>query len=69
MKLKIIISAALLTSILPCVAQTNPLIVPAKVRLPKDSAILPSLLEALNGFLKEKEKPNSENSFVLKKNF
>jgi hypothetical protein len=47
-------------------AQTNPLIVPANVSLPKDTLIVNHLLKSLNGFLSQKESPNKENVFVLK---
>jgi hypothetical protein len=47
-------------------AQTNPLIVPANVALPKDTLIANHLLKSLNGFLSQKESPNKENVFVLK---
>nr|WP_315195183.1 hypothetical protein [uncultured Flavobacterium sp.] len=47
-------------------AQTNPLIVPANVILPKDTLIANHLLKSLNGFLNQKESPNKENVFVLK---
>ena len=47
-------------------AQTNPLIVPANVVLPKDTLIANHLLKSLNGFLSQKESPNKENVFVLK---
>lgn len=47
-------------------AQTNSLIVPANVVLPKDTLIANHLLKSLNGFLNQKESPNKENVFVLK---
>jgi hypothetical protein len=47
-------------------AQTNSLIVPANVVLPKDTLIANHLLKSLNGFLSQKESPNKENVFVLK---
>lgn len=47
-------------------AQTNPLIVPANVVLPKDTLIANHLLKSLNGFLSQKESPNKENLYVLK---
>ncbi|PJJ09650.1 hypothetical protein CLU83_3016 [Flavobacterium sp. 1] len=47
-------------------AQTNPLIVPANVVLPKDTLIANHLLKSLNGFLSQKERLNKENVFVLK---
>jgi hypothetical protein len=47
-------------------AQTNPLIVPANVVLPKDTLVANHLIKSLNGFLSQKESPNKENVFVLK---
>jgi hypothetical protein len=47
-------------------AQTNSLIVPANVILPKDTLIAKQLVKSLNGFLSQKESPNKENIFVLK---
>ncbi|WP_264565670.1 hypothetical protein [Flavobacterium sp. N3904] len=47
-------------------AQTNPLIVPANVVLPKDTLVAKQLVKSLNGFLSQKESPNKENVFVLK---
>lgn len=48
------------------IAQTNSLIVPANVVLPKDTLIAKQLVKSLNGFLGQKESPNKENVFVLK---
>lgn len=47
-------------------AQTNPLIVPVNVILPKDTLVSKQLIKSLNGFLSQKESPNKENIFVLK---
>ena len=47
-------------------AQTNPLIVPSNIVLPKDTLIANHLLKSLNGFLSQKESPNKENVFILK---
>lgn len=47
-------------------AQTNPLIVPANVILPKDTLVAKQLVKSLNAFLGQKESPNKENIFVLK---
>lgn len=47
-------------------AQSNPLIVPTNVNLPKDTLVTNHLIKSLNGFLSLKENPNKENTFVLK---
>jgi hypothetical protein len=47
-------------------SQTNPLIVPANIVLPKDTLVAKQLVKSLNGFLSQKESPNKENIFVLK---
>jgi hypothetical protein len=47
-------------------AQTNPLIVPANIVLPKDTLVAKQLVESLNGFLSQKESPNKENTYILK---
>lgn len=47
-------------------AQTNPVIIPSSVILPKDTLITNHLLKSINGFLGQKEGPNKENTFVLK---
>ncbi|WP_281238074.1 hypothetical protein [Flavobacterium praedii] len=47
-------------------AQTNPLIVPANIVLPKDTLVAKQLVESLNGFLNQKESPNKENTYILK---
>jgi hypothetical protein len=47
-------------------AQTNPLIIPTNVVLPKDTLVAKHLLKSLNGFLSQKENTNKENLYVLK---
>jgi hypothetical protein len=47
-------------------AQTNSLIIPTNVVLPKDSLVAKQLVKSLNGFLSQKESPNKENSYILK---
>lgn len=47
-------------------AETSELIIQANVNLPKDTLVRNQLLSDLNNFLSQKEKPNSENTFVLK---
>src|SRR6185369_9385612 len=49
-------------------AQADTVIIPTFTRLPSDSTTRLSLIKSLNGFLKQKEKPNNENTFVLKEN-
>jgi len=43
-------------------------IVQKGVHLPKDSIVSGQLISSLNGFLSQKEKPNRDNTFVLKEN-
>lgn len=47
-------------------AQNNPLIIQLKINLPNDSILKMQLINSINGFLSQKEKPNKENTFVLK---
>jgi hypothetical protein len=47
-------------------AQTNSLIIPANVVLPKDTLVAKQLVKSLNGFLSQKESPNKENTYILK---
>jgi hypothetical protein len=47
-----------------CHAQS--VIIPAFIKLPKDSLIKTQLISSLNNFLAQKERPNKENPFVLK---
>ena len=49
-------------------AQTDTVIIQPFIRLPEDSTIRFQLIKSLNGFLSQKEKPNNENTFVLKEN-
>ena len=46
--------------------QSNPIIIPNNIFLPKDSIVKKQLISDLNGFLSQKEKPNNQNTFVLK---
>jgi len=48
------------------ISVAQPVIIPGNVNLPTDSSFNYSLITALNGFLNQKEKPNRENTFVLK---
>ena len=47
-------------------SQTNSLIIPTNVVLPKDSLVAKQLVKSLNGFLSQKESPNKENTYILK---
>ena len=44
------------------------IIIEKGINLPKDSVVSKQLISSLNGFLAQKEKPNKENTFVLKAN-
>src|SRR5882672_5778443 len=66
MKSQLIIFTALLGLIGMASAQNRTVIVPSNIRLPKDSLTTQQLIKTLNGFLNEKERPNQENTFVLK---
>jgi len=55
-----------LVVLLRVAAQSNSLIVPGNISLPKDTILKKQLLADINGFLSQKSKPNSENVFVLK---
>ena len=47
-------------------SQEKKLNVPSYILLPQDTIISNNLLKSLNGFLSQKEKPNNENTFILK---
>ena len=49
-------------------ASAQSVIVPGYINLPKDTVVKNELITSLNGFLAQKEKPNKENTFVLKAN-
>lgn len=49
-------------------AQNHKVVVPMGISLPRDTTVRKQLLSDLNGFLSQKEKPNNENTFVLKSN-
>ena len=49
-------------------AQTDTVIIQPFIRLPDDTTIRFQLIKSLNGFLNQKEKPNNENTYVLKEN-
>jgi hypothetical protein len=46
-------------------SQERQIIVNPNIQLPNDSIVSKKLINSINGFLSEKEKPNKENSFVL----
>ncbi len=60
--------AILLLSFTAAFSQIDTVIVQPSVRLPYDTALRVRLLKDLNGFLAQKEKPNSENTYILKDN-
>jgi len=49
-----------------CYSRAQSIIVPAWLNLPQDTLLKRQLIASLNGFLAQKEKPNKENTFVLK---
>lgn len=65
MMIKYILSNGLFLFTAFAFGQTNPLIVPTYVNLPKDTLVTNHLIKSLNGFLSLKENPNKENVFVL----
>ncbi|MDD5361178.1 MAG: hypothetical protein PHN88_03540 [Ignavibacteria bacterium] len=46
--------------------QSNRVTIQSDIKLPKDSIAAEQIIESLNGFLELKDKPNRENTFVLK---
>lgn len=66
MKLKLIFSTLLISLTVFTFGQTKPLIIPSYINLPKDTLAANNLIKSLNGFLSLGEKPNKENTFVLK---
>lgn len=65
MNLKTIISFSLFGITTFAIAQTNPIIIPSNISLPKDTIASKNLIKSLNGFLSLKDKSNNENTFVL----
>ena len=49
-----------------CNGQNYELIFKDKIHFPNDTIFKKQFLQSLNGFLNQKEKPNNENSFILK---
>jgi hypothetical protein len=56
--------AILVTSV--TFGQANILIIPQNILLPNDTIAKTQLITSLNGFLSQINKPNNENTFVLK---
>ena len=51
---------------LACASQAQPVTIPGWIRLPQDSVLQKKLIGSLNAFLAQKEKPNKDNTYVLK---
>lgn len=66
MKLKSIVTIALIGIVSFTYAQKNSILIQPNIVLPKDSIISNKLIKSLNGFLSLKDRANNENSFVLK---
>ena len=66
MKLKSIVTLALIGILSFTYAQKSSVLVQPNIVLPKDTIISNKLIKSLNGFLSLKDKANNENSFVLK---
>lgn len=66
MKLKSIVTIALIGIVNFTYAQKSSILVQPNIVLPKDSIISNKLIKSLNGFLSLKDRANNENSFVLK---
>ncbi|MBI3233292.1 MAG: hypothetical protein HYZ42_04515 [Bacteroidetes bacterium] len=47
-------------------AQTQSLIIPRELQLPKDTILRSQLISDLQGFLSQKEQPNNQNKYILK---
>jgi len=62
--LQLAVTLILLNTICLCSAQS--VIIPGNIKLPKDSLIKKQLINSLNGFLQQKDRPNKENKYVLK---
>ena len=62
----IVVFASTIFATLTVLGQTNSLIIPSNISLPRDTVLKKQLITDLNGFLAQKEKPNKENTFVLK---
>ncbi|HTE01666.1 MAG TPA: hypothetical protein VK668_20400 [Mucilaginibacter sp.] len=65
MPIKFVAITCILTSITIC-SFAQSIRIQNGINLPQDTAISSQLIRSLNGFLSQKEKPNKENSFVLK---
>ncbi len=62
----IVVFASTIFATLTVLGQSNSLIIPSNISLPRDTVLKKQLITDLNGFLAQKEKPNKENIFVLK---
>ncbi|MFI5160334.1 MAG: hypothetical protein ACHQHN_03610 [Sphingobacteriales bacterium] len=60
------IPITLMLLILFSVCHAQSVIIRSDIKLPKDSIVKKLLISSLNGFLAQKDKPNKDNSFVLK---
>lgn len=49
-----------------CFCRAQDIIIQNNINLPQDPVVKQQLINALNGFLAQKEKPNNQNTFVLK---
>lgn len=67
MRTKLTFTTLLLAFTILAFGQSEKIIVPANVNLPKDTLITNLLINSLNGFLALKEKPNNENTYVSNK--
>jgi len=61
--IKPLITLLLVLLALPCFSQY--VVVQSIIKMPSDTAIKNSLIASLNGFLREKERPNRRNEYVL----
>ncbi|MGZ3752566.1 MAG: hypothetical protein ACXVB0_05755 [Mucilaginibacter sp.] len=60
------LAIALILAGFSCFTCAQSVIIRSGIRLPEDTAVRKQLVSSLNGFLAQKEKPNKENTFVLK---
>lgn len=61
--IKLVITILLALIVFPCFSQT--VVVQNIIKMPADSGIKNALIASLNGFLREKERPNRRNEYVL----
>jgi hypothetical protein len=60
------IATALILLCISNFSRAQSVVIEANIKLPKDSVIKNQLINSLNGFLMQKDKPNKENKYVLK---